>query len=154
VKRKLAPYTALHASDKENTMPETEQYDVLVIGSGEAGKYLAWTLSTEGYRTALVERKFVLVPEHRLSAKQEHHLQREGRVVGGAGRDVRGSWQPDRRRYGCRTAPQASDGGGPDQRPPSWIHEDAPSRRQRPDSRFHECRTARRRDSRRIVGPD
>lgn len=40
-------------------MPTTEQYDVLVIGSGEAGKYLAWTLSKEGQRTALVERKLV-----------------------------------------------------------------------------------------------
>ena len=37
-------------------MSTTEQYDVLVIGSGEAGKYLAWTLSKEGQRTALVER--------------------------------------------------------------------------------------------------
>jgi flavin-dependent dehydrogenase len=31
-------------------------YDVLVIGSGEAGKYLAWALAGEGYRTAVVER--------------------------------------------------------------------------------------------------
>jgi pyruvate/2-oxoglutarate dehydrogenase complex dihydrolipoamide dehydrogenase (E3) component len=37
----------------------TEQYDVVVTGSGEAGKYLAWTLSKEGHRTALVERKMV-----------------------------------------------------------------------------------------------
>jgi pyruvate/2-oxoglutarate dehydrogenase complex dihydrolipoamide dehydrogenase (E3) component len=43
----------------EETMPTTEYYDVLVIGSGEAGKYLAWTLSKDGYRTALVERKMV-----------------------------------------------------------------------------------------------
>lgn len=40
-------------------MSTTEHYDVLVIGSGEAGKYLAWTLSKEGHRTALVERKLV-----------------------------------------------------------------------------------------------
>jgi pyruvate/2-oxoglutarate dehydrogenase complex dihydrolipoamide dehydrogenase (E3) component len=40
-------------------MPAPEQYEVLVIGSGEAGKYLAWTLSKEGRRTALVERKMV-----------------------------------------------------------------------------------------------
>ncbi|HJU87376.1 MAG TPA: FAD-dependent oxidoreductase, partial [Gemmatimonadota bacterium] len=38
---------------------EPEHYDVLVIGSGEAGKYLAWTLSKEGRRTALVEREMV-----------------------------------------------------------------------------------------------
>ena len=40
-------------------MTTTEQYEVLVIGSGEAGKYLAWTWSKEGHRTALVERKMV-----------------------------------------------------------------------------------------------
>lgn len=40
-------------------MPTTERYDLLVIGSGEAGKYLAWTLSREGHRTALVERTMV-----------------------------------------------------------------------------------------------
>jgi pyruvate/2-oxoglutarate dehydrogenase complex dihydrolipoamide dehydrogenase (E3) component len=40
-------------------MSATEHHDVLVIGSGEAGKYLAWTLSKEGHRTALVERKLV-----------------------------------------------------------------------------------------------
>ena len=40
-------------------MDTAEHFDVLVIGSGEAGKYLAWTLASEGQRTALVERKFV-----------------------------------------------------------------------------------------------
>jgi len=40
-------------------MTTTEHYDVLVIGSGEAGKYLAWTLSKDGHRTALVERRMV-----------------------------------------------------------------------------------------------
>jgi pyruvate/2-oxoglutarate dehydrogenase complex dihydrolipoamide dehydrogenase (E3) component len=36
-----------------------ENYDVLVIGSGEAGKYLAWTMSGEGHRTAVVERGLI-----------------------------------------------------------------------------------------------
>lgn len=36
-----------------------ERFDVLVIGSGEAGKYLAWTLAKDGHRAALVERKLV-----------------------------------------------------------------------------------------------
>jgi pyruvate/2-oxoglutarate dehydrogenase complex dihydrolipoamide dehydrogenase (E3) component len=40
-------------------MPEVESYDVLVIGSGEAGKYLAWTMAGEGHRTAVVERELV-----------------------------------------------------------------------------------------------
>src|SRR5437868_2630949 len=33
-----------------------EQYENLVIGSGEAGKHMAWTLATLGQRTAIVER--------------------------------------------------------------------------------------------------
>ena len=40
-------------------MPEVESYDVLVIGSGEAGKYLAWTMAKAGHRTAVVERRYV-----------------------------------------------------------------------------------------------
>jgi pyruvate/2-oxoglutarate dehydrogenase complex dihydrolipoamide dehydrogenase (E3) component len=40
-------------------MSSTENYDILVIGSGEAGKYLAWTMAGEGHRTAVVERKLI-----------------------------------------------------------------------------------------------
>jgi pyruvate/2-oxoglutarate dehydrogenase complex dihydrolipoamide dehydrogenase (E3) component len=40
-------------------MSSTENYDVLVIGSGEGGKYLAWTMAGEGHRTAVVERKLI-----------------------------------------------------------------------------------------------
>lgn len=36
-----------------------EQFDVLVLGSGEAGKYLSWTLGAEGKRVAMVERRYV-----------------------------------------------------------------------------------------------
>ncbi len=40
-------------------MPEIESYDTLVIGSGEAGKYLAWTMAKAGHRTAVVERRYI-----------------------------------------------------------------------------------------------
>jgi pyruvate/2-oxoglutarate dehydrogenase complex dihydrolipoamide dehydrogenase (E3) component len=36
-----------------------EHYDSLVIGSGEAGKYLAWTMAKAGHRTAVVERRYI-----------------------------------------------------------------------------------------------
>ena len=36
-----------------------ERYDVLVIGSGEAGKYMAWTMAKAGHRTAVIERSLV-----------------------------------------------------------------------------------------------
>jgi len=38
---------------------EPERYDVLVLGSGEGGKYLAWHLAKAGHRTAVVERKLI-----------------------------------------------------------------------------------------------
>lgn len=34
-------------------------YDLLIVGSGEAGKYLAWTMAHQGWRTAMVERRMV-----------------------------------------------------------------------------------------------
>jgi pyruvate/2-oxoglutarate dehydrogenase complex dihydrolipoamide dehydrogenase (E3) component len=40
-------------------MPDLENYEVLIIGSGEAGKYMAWTMAKAGHRTAVVERKLI-----------------------------------------------------------------------------------------------
>jgi pyruvate/2-oxoglutarate dehydrogenase complex dihydrolipoamide dehydrogenase (E3) component len=40
-------------------MAELENYDVLVLGSGEAGKWLSWTLAQAGHRTAVIERKYI-----------------------------------------------------------------------------------------------
>jgi pyruvate/2-oxoglutarate dehydrogenase complex dihydrolipoamide dehydrogenase (E3) component len=40
-------------------MPDVDKYEILVLGSGEAGKYLAWTMAKEGRRTALVERRWL-----------------------------------------------------------------------------------------------
>jgi pyruvate/2-oxoglutarate dehydrogenase complex dihydrolipoamide dehydrogenase (E3) component len=40
-------------------MTKPEEYDLVVLGSGEAGKYLAWTLASEGKRVAVVERRYV-----------------------------------------------------------------------------------------------
>jgi len=40
-------------------MSETERYEILVIGSGESGKHLTWTLAQAGHRTAVVERKYI-----------------------------------------------------------------------------------------------
>ncbi len=36
-----------------------EKYEVLVLGSGTAGKLMAWTMAKEGRRTAVVERKYI-----------------------------------------------------------------------------------------------
>jgi pyruvate/2-oxoglutarate dehydrogenase complex dihydrolipoamide dehydrogenase (E3) component len=36
-----------------------EEFDILVLGSGEAGKYVAWTFSRKGMKAAVIERKYV-----------------------------------------------------------------------------------------------
>lgn len=38
---------------------DVEEFDILILGSGQAGTYLAWTLASQGKRVAVVERKYV-----------------------------------------------------------------------------------------------
>lgn len=40
-------------------MPQPEHYDVLILGSGQGGKQLAWHLARSGQRVAVVERRWV-----------------------------------------------------------------------------------------------
>src|SRR6266853_5803767 len=40
-------------------MSQPERYEVLVLGSGEGGKYLAWHMARSGRRTAVVERRWI-----------------------------------------------------------------------------------------------
>jgi hypothetical protein len=40
-------------------MAEPEQFDVVVIGSGYAGKWVAWDLAASGQRTVAVERRYI-----------------------------------------------------------------------------------------------
>jgi pyruvate/2-oxoglutarate dehydrogenase complex dihydrolipoamide dehydrogenase (E3) component len=41
------------------TTPQKEQYDLLVLGSGEAGKYIAWTMASAGKKAAVIERRYI-----------------------------------------------------------------------------------------------
>ena len=41
----------------EGVIPE--EYDLLILGSGEGSKFLAWTLAREGQRVALVEQRWI-----------------------------------------------------------------------------------------------
>ena len=36
-----------------------EEYEVVVLGSGESGKYIAWTQAKKGMRAIVVERKYI-----------------------------------------------------------------------------------------------
>lgn len=40
-------------------MSNVENVDLLVLGSGEAGKYLAWRLAAQGERCVVIERRYV-----------------------------------------------------------------------------------------------
>ena len=40
-------------------MPELEQLEVLVLGSGTGGKLLGWHMAQSGRRTAVVERQWI-----------------------------------------------------------------------------------------------
>ena len=40
-------------------MPDMERYDALVLGTGEAGKYMAWHLGASGKRVASIERNLI-----------------------------------------------------------------------------------------------
>jgi pyruvate/2-oxoglutarate dehydrogenase complex dihydrolipoamide dehydrogenase (E3) component len=46
-------------TSKEENMSHPENYDVVVLGSGAAGKLLAWALASRGKRTAVIERRYV-----------------------------------------------------------------------------------------------
>ena len=40
-------------------MSQSEDYNVVVLGSGEAGKYIAWHLASTGQHVAVIERRYV-----------------------------------------------------------------------------------------------
>lgn len=37
----------------------TAEYDIVVLGSGEGGKFIAWTMARKGMRVAVIERKYI-----------------------------------------------------------------------------------------------
>src|ERR1700761_863768 len=39
--------------------PAPEVYDLLTLGSGEAGKYIAWAVARKGMKAAVIERQYV-----------------------------------------------------------------------------------------------
>src|ERR1700733_272833 len=41
------------------TTSPPEEYDLLILGSGAAGKLTAWTLAKRGMKAAVIERKYI-----------------------------------------------------------------------------------------------
>ncbi len=46
-------------STASTPQPAAEHFDALILGSGEAGKYLSWSLGAEGKKVALIERQYI-----------------------------------------------------------------------------------------------
>src|SRR5215831_10068052 len=44
---------------QEQLRSKSEEYDLLILGSGVAGKLLSWTLAKQGMKPAVIERKYV-----------------------------------------------------------------------------------------------
>ena len=67
--------------NKEAVMSQVERFEMLILGSGEAGKYLAWHMPKSGRRTAVVERKLIggSCPNTNCLSQQERDLERESR---------------------------------------------------------------------------
>jgi pyruvate/2-oxoglutarate dehydrogenase complex dihydrolipoamide dehydrogenase (E3) component len=83
-------------------MSQPERYEMLVLGSGEGGKFLAWHMAKSGHRTAVVERKLIggsCPNTNCLPSKNEiwsakvadlvHHAERFGMVTGSVASDMR-----------------------------------------------------------------
>jgi pyruvate/2-oxoglutarate dehydrogenase complex dihydrolipoamide dehydrogenase (E3) component len=45
--------------DRSDNLASTQEYDVVVLGSGEGGKYIAWTLARQGMNVVVIERKYI-----------------------------------------------------------------------------------------------
>jgi pyruvate/2-oxoglutarate dehydrogenase complex dihydrolipoamide dehydrogenase (E3) component len=72
-------------------MPQSEQFEVLVVGSGTGGKLVAWHMAQSGRRTAVVERRWVggscpniacMPSKNEISSARIAHLARHGGAYG------------------------------------------------------------------------
>jgi len=82
-------------------MSQPEQFEMLVLGSGEGGKFLAWHMARKGRRTAVIERKLIggscpntncLPSKNEIWSAEVAHLARHaesfGTLTGGATVDM------------------------------------------------------------------
>jgi pyruvate/2-oxoglutarate dehydrogenase complex dihydrolipoamide dehydrogenase (E3) component len=72
-------------------MPQAEQFEVLVLGSGTGGKLMAWHMAQSGRRTAAVERHWIggacpniacMPSKNEISSAKVAHLARKGAQFG------------------------------------------------------------------------
>jgi len=59
---------------REMTPGQLEEFDLMVLGTGEGAKFVAWTLVRQGNRVAVVERLWIGAHARTLLVfQQEHH---------------------------------------------------------------------------------
>ncbi|HEY1927581.1 MAG TPA: FAD-dependent oxidoreductase [Caulobacteraceae bacterium] len=72
-------------------MPDAEHFEILILGSGQGGKLLAWTSAQAGRRTAMVERRWIggscpniacLPSKNEIFSAKVAHLARRGDEFG------------------------------------------------------------------------
>jgi pyruvate/2-oxoglutarate dehydrogenase complex dihydrolipoamide dehydrogenase (E3) component len=72
-------------------MSQSEQFDILILGSGKSGKLLAWHMAQSGRRTAVIERRWVggscpniacLPSKNEIWSAKVAHLARQGARFG------------------------------------------------------------------------
>jgi pyruvate/2-oxoglutarate dehydrogenase complex dihydrolipoamide dehydrogenase (E3) component len=77
--------------EEEKHMPQSEQVEVLVLGSGTGGKLIAWYMAQSGRRTAVVEAHWVggscpniacMPSKNEISSAKVAQLARDGRHYG------------------------------------------------------------------------
>ena len=104
-------------------MPQPEHFDVLVFGSGTAGKLIAWHMARQGQRTAAVERQWIggacpniacMPSKNEIRSAEVAHLARHAAEFGTMTELGRG-------RYGDGAAPQARDGRTPGRQAPGTL---------------------------------
>jgi len=84
-------------------MNGAEKYDVLVLGSGTAGKLMAWTMAKEGRRTAVIERKYIGGACPNVACLPSKNVIHSAKVASLVGRH---------REFGIETGPVAIDMAG------------------------------------------
>ena len=104
-------------------MPQSEQFDVVILGSGQGGKRLAWSLAKSGKKVAVVERRWVggscpavacMPSKNELWSARVAHIVRNAADFGTTAGEVR----TDMRKV---LAPQAGHGRARDRAPPRGL---------------------------------
>jgi len=78
---------------ESQTESEAERFEILVLGSGTAGKLLAWHMAESGRRTAVVERRWIGGSCPNIACMPSK-IQREGRALQSSRRGVRHDSRP------------------------------------------------------------